>query len=348
MNAPTTMRYGIFDQVDDTGRPLNIQYEQRMQLGELYDRHGFHCYHQSEHHATPLNMAPSQSVFLAAMAQRTRNIRLCPLVYLLPIHHPLRLAEEICMLDHLSNGRLEFGIGRGASPYELDAHGIPPESSVQAYAESYAVVQKCFTSETLDHVGKFWTFKDVPLTMKPFQLPHPPMWYAAANAESAIWPARNGVHIICGGPIDKVHLISESYRAEAAKAGEAARTDACIGVSRFVVVAETDEQAMQIAQSAWPRFYESFYKLWRKHGTEPARLKLATDFAGMVESGQGVAGSPETVAKELTRQARLGHLNYIASQFMFGDMAHDDAMKSVGLFAQHVIPSVTATSSEWI
>ena len=106
------MKFGIFDQVDDSGRPLNIQYEERMQLAELYDHSGFHCYHQSEHHATTLSMAPSQSVFLAAMTQRTKKIKLCPLVYLLPVNHPIRLAEEISMLDNLSNGRFEFGIGR--------------------------------------------------------------------------------------------------------------------------------------------------------------------------------------------------------------------------------------------
>ena len=129
------MKFGIFDQVDDSGRPLNVQYEERMRLAELYDAAGFHCYHQSEHHATPLSMAPSQSVFLAAMSQRTKRIKLSPLVYLLPIHHPLRLAEEICMLDHLSNGRLEFGIGRGASPHEIEALGVPADSAGAAYAE---------------------------------------------------------------------------------------------------------------------------------------------------------------------------------------------------------------------
>src|SRR5881275_229834 len=101
------MKFGIFDQIDDSGRPLNVQYEERLQLAELYDASGFHCFHQSEHHATPLSMAPSQSVFLSAVAQRTRRLKICPLVYLLPIHHPMRVAEEICMLDHLSNGRFE-------------------------------------------------------------------------------------------------------------------------------------------------------------------------------------------------------------------------------------------------
>src|SRR5258708_33562190 len=108
------MKCGIFDQNDRNGLPIHKQYEDRMEIIELYDRLGFHCYHMSEHHATTLSACPSQSVFLAAAAQRTRKLRLSPLVYILSIHHPVRLAEGICMLDNLSGGRLEYGVGRGA------------------------------------------------------------------------------------------------------------------------------------------------------------------------------------------------------------------------------------------
>lgn len=348
MSKESNMKFGIFDQIDDSGRPLNIQYEQRLQLAELYDSNGFHCFHQSEHHATPLSMAPSQSVFLAAMAQRTKKLKLCPLVYLLPIHHPLRLAEEICMLDHLSNGRLEFGIGRGASPYEIEALGVSADSAAEAYAESYEILKKYFSSTSVDHDGKFWKIKDVPVTMKPLQMPQPPMWYAAATPDSAAWPARNGVNIICGGAVDKVREISDRYRTEAAQAGAVAREDALIGIWRFVVVAESDQKAQEIAQKAWPRFHESFYKLWRKHGTEPQRLKLAANYAGMLSSGHGVAGSPKTVAEALIRQARAGKLNYLVNHFMFGDMPHDDAMNSTRLFATEVMPAIEEASRAWL
>ena len=109
------MQFGIFDQNDRGPYPLGKQYENRLQLIEFYDQAGFRTYHMSEHHSTPLSLTPSPSVFLAAVAQRTKRLRLGPLVYVLPAHHPLRLAEEICMLDHLSDGRLDVGIGRGAS-----------------------------------------------------------------------------------------------------------------------------------------------------------------------------------------------------------------------------------------
>ena len=114
------MEFGIFDHLDRTGASLADYYENRLKIVEAYDRAGFYAYHLAEHHATPLGMAPSPSVFLAAVAQRTRRLRFGPMVYAVPLYHPLRLIEEICMLDQMSGGRLELGFGRGASPIELD------------------------------------------------------------------------------------------------------------------------------------------------------------------------------------------------------------------------------------
>ena len=113
------MKFGVFDQNDRSGLPLAEQYEKRLLLAELSDRLGFHAFHMSEHHGTSLSMTPSPSVWMAALAQRTKRLRLCPLVYLLPTYHPARLYEEICILDHLSGGRFEFGVGRGASPHPV-------------------------------------------------------------------------------------------------------------------------------------------------------------------------------------------------------------------------------------
>src|SRR6266540_3588260 len=117
-------QFGLFDWIDRREAPLGQIYEERLRLLEAADEAGFYCYHLAEHHATPLGMAPSPGLFLAAAAQRTHRIRLGPLVYLLPLYEPLRLIEEVCMLDHLSAGRLELGIGRGVSPYELRCFGV--------------------------------------------------------------------------------------------------------------------------------------------------------------------------------------------------------------------------------
>ena len=107
------IEFGLFDWIDRGKRTLQDLYQERLQLLEVADSAGFTGYHIAEHHFTPLGMAPSPALFLCAAAQRTTNIRLGPLGYLLPLYNPLRLIEEVCMLDHLSNGRLDLGFGRG-------------------------------------------------------------------------------------------------------------------------------------------------------------------------------------------------------------------------------------------
>src|SRR4029079_11180824 len=112
------LEFGVFDHVDRSDLPLADFYEDRLKLIEAYDRAGIYGYHCAEHHSTPLGMAPSPSVYLAAIAQRTRRLNFGPLVYTLALYHPLRLAEEICMLDQMSRGRFLLGIGKGISPIE--------------------------------------------------------------------------------------------------------------------------------------------------------------------------------------------------------------------------------------
>ena len=104
------MEFGIFDHMDHGGQgSLSQFYEDRLGIVELYDQSGIYAYHLAEHHATPLGMAPSPNIFLSAVAQRTKKLRFGPLVYCLPLYHPIRLLEEICMLDQMSGGRLEMG-----------------------------------------------------------------------------------------------------------------------------------------------------------------------------------------------------------------------------------------------
>src|SRR5262245_33764011 len=134
------MEFGVFDHVDADGQPLGQLYETRLAVVEAYDRLGFRSYHPAEHHFTPLGMAPSPSVYLAAVAQRTRRLRFGPLIYALPFSHPVRLAEEIAMLDHMSGGRLEMGFGRGASPIELKYVGYDKEAADETFREGLDVV----------------------------------------------------------------------------------------------------------------------------------------------------------------------------------------------------------------
>src|SRR5258707_148677 len=108
------VRFAIFDWLDESGRDQGETYAERLRMLELADKAGFYCYHLAEHHATELSTVPSPNLFLSAVAQRTRRIRLGPLSYILPIYDPIRLLEQICMLDHLTGGRPQLGLRRGS------------------------------------------------------------------------------------------------------------------------------------------------------------------------------------------------------------------------------------------
>ncbi|TMH41490.1 MAG: LLM class flavin-dependent oxidoreductase [Betaproteobacteria bacterium] len=161
------MKFGVFDHMDASGEPLAELFENRLKLAEAYDRIGLHALHVAEHHSTPLGMSPSPSVFLALAAQRTKRLRLGPLVYTLPLYHPLRLAEEICTLDCLSGGRLELGVGRGVSPLEIASFGVDPAKSQAMYLEAYEVVMKALASRSVSFRGEHYQFDDAPTPRAP-------------------------------------------------------------------------------------------------------------------------------------------------------------------------------------
>jgi len=332
------MQFGIFDQNDHGPYSLTEQYENRLQLIEFYDRAGFRTYHMSEHHSTPLNLTPSPSVFLAAAAQRSKRLRLGALVYVLPAHHPLRLAEEICMLDHLSRGRIEIGIGRGASPHELHYFGVDPDQAQAMYVEAYTVIMQALTRDEINFSGKHYQFENVPIDMKPAQLPHPPLWYAVPVPEGAVWPAQNRINVVCGGSVQRVREITDRYRAEWIAAGNAPDQLPLLGINRFVVAADTDREAMERGRRAWPVFYASFMKLWNKHGTQPRYARIPEEFDSVVQNGGAIVGSPGTIRAQVRKMAEEAGVNYFVSQFSFGDLRQDEVLHSAGIFAREVLP----------
>src|SRR5665213_1219127 len=163
------LEFGIFDHLDENGGPLPDLFESRLKLIEQYDRAGFRSYHLAEHHSTTLGMAPSPSVFLAAVAQRTKKLRFGPLLYVTPLYHPLRLAEEIVMLDHLSGGRLELGLGRGASHIEIAGFDVDAATAPARNVEATAGILEALASDVLDHDGKYYHFKKVRMAARPLQ-----------------------------------------------------------------------------------------------------------------------------------------------------------------------------------
>ncbi|HTH35945.1 MAG TPA: LLM class flavin-dependent oxidoreductase, partial [Xanthobacteraceae bacterium] len=252
-----SLEFGIFDHLDRNHLPLREYYEQRLQVIEAFDRYGFYAYHVAEHHFTPLGMAPSPSVFLSAIAQRTSRLRFGTFVYALPVHHPLRVLEEICMLDHMSGGRLEIGFGRGSVPFEISYYGQSAEERQQIYAERLDLILKAFTVDTLTWDGRYDQFTDVPMELKSLQQPHPPLWYGAHSPASAERAARKGLNIVTNDMPANARAIVARYR-EVWSEAQSAVVLPKMGVVRFIVVADTDETALTIARRAYLRWRASF------------------------------------------------------------------------------------------
>ena len=161
------MKVGLFDHVERSDRPLATIYDERLKFIVAADEAGFYCAHVAEHHCTPLNMVPAPSIYLGVIARLTKQIHFGPLVYLLPLYSPLRLIEEICMVDHLSRGRLEVGVGRGVSPYELNFHKVDHDESREIFTEAFACLEAGLTHDRFSHQGKYFNYTDVPMPMRP-------------------------------------------------------------------------------------------------------------------------------------------------------------------------------------
>ena len=334
---------GVFDHMDSGDFPPHELYEHRLNLIAVYDAAGFHGYHLAEHHQTSLGMAPSPGLFLAAAIARTKQIRLGTLIYIVPAYSPLRLIEEICMLDHLSRGRFQFGMGRGISPFETAFHGIRSEDSHAMYREAVEIVLKGLTQESLSHSGKYWNYADVPMVLRPFQSPHPPLWVGPPNADGAAAAAERKLNIVINNPRAAARTITDAYiRAYRQAHGDGPMPK--MGLVRHIYVGETDADALRIATPAYRRWKLSHVELWRRMGTDNHLWPEQLDEA--IAKDGAIIGSPETVIREVNDALAVSGCNYLVGRFAFGNMTYSDTRRSVDLFIREVMPKIGARNQE--
>lgn len=349
-----TLQFGIFDHLERRQDvPLDQQYEERLELLARADALGFYGYQLAEHHQSRLCMAPSPSVFLSAAARHTTRLRLGALVYLLPFYHPLRLIEELCMLDQLSGGRLQVGVGRGITAIEHTYWGMPPAEAQARQDEVLAILALGLSGDTLDYAGRFYRFDNVPLELAPKQRPYPPFWCAG----SAEYAGQHGMHFIAFGGARFAPAVARFHEVWAAHRDRPGRlnphvTEPFVGSSRHLVVADTDAEAEAIARAAWPVFDRNFDKRGMVGPGPETRADGSITPVPPGGPGQGapfergqqlervVVGSPETIAAYVAGYASYLGANYFMASFQWGNMTHAQALRSLELFGSEVMPRV--------
>lgn len=331
------MRFGVFDHNDASGRPAAQQLAERLSLVEAYERLGYYAYHMAEHHGTPLGITPSPHLMLAAASQRTATIRLGTLISILPLYHPMRVIEEACTLDQLTGGRLDLGVGRGISPIETSFHGIPGPETQERFDEAFTVLLMGLTSDAVDFHGKFYDISNAPVVTRPVQDPLP-LWYGTRTLDRALWCARLGMPMMALVPSKAVRSLTDAYKAEWASLGRAEADLPPLGISRSVVVADTNEEAMKIANRAFAGFLENFESLWRRYDLPHPPVLPADTYEGIHALGHFYAGDAAGARDWVAHHRDVGGINYIAIEFCFGDMTPGETLRSAELFATEVMP----------
>jgi alkanesulfonate monooxygenase SsuD/methylene tetrahydromethanopterin reductase-like flavin-dependent oxidoreductase (luciferase family) len=345
-----TIQFGTFDHIEiHGGRPVREVYEERISLLRRAEAGGFYAFHLAEHHGHDYSVAPSQPVFLSALARETTTLKLIPTVVCLPLHHPIRIFEELAMLDVLSDGRLELGVGKGITPFEHLMFGHPPEEASARSLDSLRMLLHAWETGIMSSDGSpYFDFLEFQLPFSPVQHPYPPLW-TAGNVETA---GRGGHNFIFPVPIPaevRAHYdeLREASRQEPGHQNPHV-TAPWIAQSQALVIASTDEEAERIARRAWDAYKA---KLMKAHGVISPHLQtgvpeldnpLAKKMLGMDPFAAQivVAGSPETVREYYVEQAQRGIANYFMLMTPFGDMTFDEASYTIDAFIADVIPAV--------
>jgi alkanesulfonate monooxygenase SsuD/methylene tetrahydromethanopterin reductase-like flavin-dependent oxidoreductase (luciferase family) len=344
-----TLEFGIAENFERLERvPPAQQYADRIALIRQADEAGLYGYHVSEHHNNVLGLAPSPLVFLSAVAQRTTRIRLGSLVLILPTYLPFRLLEEICMVDQLSGGRLMIGVGRGVRPVEHEWMGLDPAEGQERFGEALELLRHGLRGGRLSHAGRHHHLEEVELRFEPFQRPHPPLWYAG-NLEAA---AALGMSVIGvpwhGMSRERIDAYWDAFaRASWRETSPWTETEPKVGTTRHVVVAETDAEAVAITRRAWRVHADNVWTVPFGIGSPAIRgtegMNVGEDADVVLPRRRALlAGSPETVADalaEFLEDVGPGH-NYLVANVQWGDIGHEEASRSLELYAAEVMPAL--------
>jgi alkanesulfonate monooxygenase SsuD/methylene tetrahydromethanopterin reductase-like flavin-dependent oxidoreductase (luciferase family) len=282
----------------------------------------------TEHHFSDFGICPSPAVLLSAISQRTNRIRLGVGVSVLPLHNPLRIAEDYALVDLLSNGRLDLGLGSGYSQKEFDGYHIPLEDKAQRLNESLEVIRKAWSGKHFSHQGNFFQYDEIKLNVQTIQTPFPPNWIATSSEKGATHVASMGSNFMAlgfGKTKDELAKLIETYKIEYQKAGHGNPNQLDIPVAFHVHVGETLAEAEANAKGPYQLFMNTVSG--KNISYEVLKKNL-----------NPIIGSPDEVIKQIQSYQEIGVTNLMAV-LNFGGLEHHKVLSSMELFGKYVIPA---------
>jgi len=339
-----TMKFGLFYEWPNPElRDWKTLFDEGMEQIQYSEEMGFDYCLIAEHHFSNYGNSPAPLLQALAIAERTKRIKIATAVLVLPIWNPLRLAEEVAVLDNLSNGRFICGIGRGYQPHELSRFGVTVEDTRQQFLESLDVLVKAWTQdESFTYDGQHIKIPyGTTVWPKPLTKPYPPMWVAGTSVETMQLAAKWDMMPITAGLLGaggvRAHLTS-LVQALKAEGKDYHRPD--LGLQSITQVAPTDAEALEELQHArWQiRAGRALNRLEVTNGrVSSGPFDGELDEAGLQESL--FFGNPDRVIKKFQKAAELG-VTHVSNWMMFGNISHEKIMRSIKLMGEEIIPAM--------
>ena len=317
-------------------------------IAQQADRLGFDSVWCAEHHFSTYGYLSRPLMFATHLAAHTERVRVGSAVVVLPLHHPLVVAEEIATADLLSKGRLDIGLGRGYQTYEFERLGIALDDSRARFEEGLDILLKAFEGKPFAHEGKHFHFGETSVFPTPVQRPHPPIWIVGQSQESIAATARRGFNIVSGGfgvSVDRLRGFRQGY--DAMDLYPAVRARIKVSTQRPVYVTnDASELADSVEQARW----NMRVTLSLRQGLERVEKGRAIaipfdkepDMDDLLED-YFIMGTPDQCIAKIQRLHGAMKNDHFNANFWFGDLAPEKVLRSMRLFAEAVMPAFART-----
>jgi probable F420-dependent oxidoreductase len=333
------MKFGLYSSIANPprGEHLDRSIDEVIAEAQLAEASGFDSCFFGEHHQDKDGFLPSPLIVCAAVAAQTRRLNVGTSVILLPLHHPVRVAEDVVTLDLVSKGRVIVGVGIGYQPADFRAFAVPMEDRLTRFEEGVEILRHCWTGEPFSFRGKHYTLEDVQVTPRPYQRPAPPLWIGASVPAAARRAGRIADGFV-GTPstrLDNATQLIETYENAAREAGRRPR----IVLMRDAWVARTRAEADAVYG---PEVMAAYRYYWEQRLAEfrniPADAKFTLE---TLAPDRLILGDPETCVREFQRWRDATGADYFLLRLRHahsGGPPHEKIMEAIRLFGDRVLP----------